>query len=176
MVLEQEKTYLLKQIPDGLALCESSVIIDLYIPAEEEHPCMRLRSKDGVYELTKKVAADDHDLSKLYEYNTPLSAQEFNFFAQLPSKRIAKRRYKYPYQGLVLEIDVFQEEHTGLVLCEAEFASQASFDAFKMPDFCLADITQDSRIAGGLLSGKTIDQVMVLLQAYGYKPLFVDTI
>lgn len=174
MIIEQEKTYLLKDLPAQLAGCPYTEIIDLYMPASSDHPHMRLRARNGRYELTKKVLIDAADLSRLQEYNTPLTKEEFEYFSQLPHKRLAKRRYKYNHQGLELEIDIFLDNLAGLAVCEAEFDDQTTFDSFQMPSFCLVDITQDEHIAGGLLCGKTLDQVMPQLAPYGYKPIFIE--
>ena len=55
-----------------------------------------------------------------------------------------------------------------------EFDAKQAKEGFKMPDFCLADVTQDTLTAGGSLSGKKFSDIKSRLEEYGYKvPLFI---
>jgi hypothetical protein len=45
-IIELEKTYLAKELPEGLLNAKSKEIIDIYFPATLEHPKLRLR-KNG---------------------------------------------------------------------------------------------------------------------------------
>ena len=45
-MIELEKTYLAKEIPQGLKDCNSKEIIDIYIPKSNAHPKIRIR-KNG---------------------------------------------------------------------------------------------------------------------------------
>lgn len=38
-----------------------------------------------------------------------------------------------------------------------------------MPDFCLADVTQEKFTAGGILAGKKYSDIEAELEKYGYK-------
>ena len=40
-----------------------------------------------------------------------------------------------------------------------------------MPDFCLADVTQEVFIAGGMLCGKKYESIRVPLEHLGYKKI-----
>lgn len=53
-MIELERTYLAKYIPDGLKECKSKEIIDLYIPRANVHPKVRVRKNGDIYEMTKK--------------------------------------------------------------------------------------------------------------------------
>ena len=52
-MIELEKTYLVKKLPEGLKNCEFKEIIDVYIPASSEHPTLRIRKNGDTYEITK---------------------------------------------------------------------------------------------------------------------------
>ena len=58
--LEREKTYLLKQFPEGMDEWPSKIIADTYIPGDVDHAVLRLRQKGDEYEMTKKTGADDY--------------------------------------------------------------------------------------------------------------------
>ncbi|HCY20452.1 TPA: hypothetical protein DIC40_01020 [Patescibacteria group bacterium] len=67
--------------------------------------------------------------------------------AELPNKLIHKIRYYVPYEEFILEIDLFQENLDGLILMDVEFPDRQTMECFTMPDFCLADITQNELFA-----------------------------
>ena len=55
-----------------------------------------------------------------------------------------------------------------------EFDNRAEIDSFEMPDFCLADVTDDIFIAGFRLSGKCYEDIEDDLARFGYRKLSVD--
>jgi hypothetical protein len=103
----------------------------------------------------------------------PLTADEFAALATVEGKRTRKIRYEYPYRGIGAEIDVFQDHLAGLVVVDFEFSSPEEKELFSMPDFCLADITQEDFIAGGILCGKSYTDIQGELGRFGYQPLSV---
>lgn len=59
----------------------------------------------------------------------------------------------------------------GLVIIEFEFDSIEEKNAFIKPDFCLAGVTQEDFIAGGVLAGKTYEDLKPELERFSYIPL-----
>lgn len=174
LVIELERTFLAKQIPDGLKECKSKEIRDIYIPKlVEKHAPIRIRKNGDTYEITKKslVIAGDH--SQLLEQNIKLSREEFLMLEkEISGRRIVKTRYYYPVNGTIAKVDVFREALTGLVLIDFEFKTNEEKKLFKMPFFCLADVTQEDFIAGGILCGKKYADLEKDLERFGYKRLF----
>lgn len=173
--IELEKTYLAKYVPDDVWGCASREIIDVYFPKTVEHPILRLRRKGNKYELTKKQPVENDDSSRQYEHTIELSKEEFEALAKADGKRVVKRRYYYIYNGRTLEIDVFFEELAGLVVVDAEFETVEEMAGFAMPDFCLADVTQDALIAGGMLAGKSYTDIEKDLSIYEYEKIIPKT-
>ena len=66
------------------------------------------------------------------------------------------------------EIDVFQGALKGLVLVDVEFETVEEKDAFEMPEFCLVEVTQEEFIAGGMLCGKSYEDIEEGLKRYNY--------
>ena len=172
--VELEYTYLAKEIPKGLSDYPSKLIVDVYYPAEVEHPFLRIRQYGDSYELTKKVPANGSDASYQLEHTVQLDRGEFEALTKAPGRRVAKRRYYYDYQGQTAEIDVFEGELGGLVEVDFEFTNRDDQLMFKMPDFCLADVTQEAFAAGGMLAGKAYKDIKKQLAHYKYQPLFMD--
>ncbi len=169
-MIEREKTYLLKSLPD-LKDVDSKIFVDVYFPKTSKHPNLRLRQKGDSYELTKKYPLKD-DPSTQVEHTIPLTKEEFELFSKLPGKRVAKRRYFYEYNGTCIEIDVFLEELAGLVLGDVEFETEEEKEKFQMPPFCLVEITNEKFIAGGMLCGKSYEDIQLKLNTFSYKPIY----
>jgi CYTH domain-containing protein len=169
--LELEVSYLAASIPAGLASCPSKELFDVYFPSTVKQPRLRIRKKGDSYELTKKTPADPNDLGAQTEENIMLTPEEFEALAQAPGASLRKTRYYMPYQGRTAEVDVFHDSLEGLVVVEFEFDDPKEKNAFTMPDFCLADVTQDDAIAGGILAGKSFTDVAPFFVKYGYRPI-----
>ncbi len=105
------------------------------------------------------------------EENVALTREEYDALAQGDGRELAKTRYYLPYRGFTAEVDIFEGALKGLVIIEFEFQTRADMDQFVMPDFCLADVTNDDTIAGGILAGKTYADIEARVAKYGYKPL-----
>lgn len=172
--LELEKTYLLASLPKGLKNCKFTEIIDIYIPLSKAHPNMRIRKKGNKVELTKKVPIDN-DASKQTEHTIPLSDEESDALLAVPGKKVRKLRYYFPVNEHIAEIDVFQDELSGLVLADFEFTNPETKENFKAPDFCLVEITQEEFIAGGYLAGKAYKDIEHKLKKFHFKPLILYT-
>ena len=168
-MLEIEKTYLAKYLPETLPECESKEIIDVYIPKESAHPTLRLRKNGNRYELTKKEVITQGDHSQFIEQTIPLRESEFtSLYATVVGKPVRKIRYIYPLKNGVAEIDVFQDALAGLVTVDVEFKSVEDKDTFQMPEFCLVDVTQADFIAGGMLCGKSYADIQDELDKLAY--------
>lgn len=170
--VELELTYLAKELPEGLAGCPSKLIVDVYYPPSAEHPHLRLRQNGDSYQITNKLVTNGTDSSHMTEETINLTPDQFEALAKAPGKRVVKRRYKLGYKGHVAEVDIFQENLSGLVIIDFEFSNREEQRAFAMPDFCLVDVTQDALTAGGMLAGKSYADIAEGLTKYGYKPLY----
>ncbi len=171
--IELEKTFLAKTIPSGLKECRHKEIIDMYIPKDSRHPVIRLRQNGDKYEITKKEPIED-DASHQEEHTIILTEEEFNALLAVEGKKVRKLRYHYPYKGRMAEIDVFQDELLGIIVVDFEFDTVEDKEAFQLPDFCSAEITHEEFIAGGMICGKTYEDVADDLARYNYVKLFLD--
>lgn len=173
-MIELERTYLAKSLPAGLKTCRSREIIDIYIPESSDHPKLRLRKSGDDYELTKKEPVDDSDASHQSEQTIRLTEAEFRALSKLEGRKTHKVRYYYEHDGRIAEFDVFQGPLKGLVVVDFEFSHAEEKDAFRMPDFCLADVTQEYFIAGGVICGRKYEDVAHHLDRFGYRKLSIE--
>jgi CYTH domain-containing protein len=172
-MIELEKTYLAKYLPENLADCKSKEIIDIYIPKSVDHPKLRIRKNGDKFEITKKKPVNDGDASHQKEQTIILDKDEFETLNKLEGKRIRKIRYYYDFNGQSTEVDIFLDALEGLVLIDFEFNSLEEKDNFQMPDFCLAEVTQEDFIAGGMICGKSYEDIEKDLSRFGYKKIFL---
>jgi CYTH domain-containing protein len=144
--IERERRWLCRGLPPGLS-DQGSRIEDLYIDGTR----MRLRAmrtlggSTAAYKLTKKVdlSPERRRITTIY-----LSEDEHALLATLPGARLAKVRRR---AGAV-SVDVFEGPLAGLVLAEAEFASDEAMAAFPHPDFAEREVTADDRYTGARLA------------------------
>ena len=170
-MIELERTFLAKFLPEGLENCKKKEILDIYIPTDSRHPTLRIRKNGDKYEITKKEPLAD-DPSEMKEETTTLTKEEFDELNKsLNGKRVRKLRYYYGYNGRIAEFDVFQDLLKGLVVVDFEFETVEEKNAFQMPEFCLIDITQEEFIAGGMVCGKSYQDIEDNLRVLDYKKI-----
>lgn len=167
--LELELTFLAKELPAEIKAMEPTHIVDVYVPDTPEHSHLRLRQKGEKYEITKKMPVIEGNASEQIEQTIPLTKEEFTALCTCSKKRVAKDRYKIEIEGKMAEIDVFTDELEGLVLIDFEFNTVDEKAAFETPSMALADVTQEDFIAGGLLAGKTYNDIASELERFNYK-------
>ena len=169
--VELEKTFLAKFVPKEIKTAEPLILIDVYFPVSAKHPVLRLRRKGSEYVLTKKSPVKNGDASVQRETTIPLTKEEYDSFGNVPGKRVAKKRYAVILDGIPAEIDIFTEDLSGLVVIDFEFQTSQKKREFEPPDCCLADITQEEFVAGGMLAGKSYSDILKKLKSFGYKAL-----
>jgi len=172
-MIERELTYLAKHLPEGLADCEFKEILDIYVPKESRHPTLRIRKNGDQYEITKKEPVNEGDSSEMNEFTTPLTEEEFKALETVNGKRVRKLRYYYDHNGRTAEVDVFQDDLKGLIVVDFEFETSEEKTVFEMPDFCLADITQEEFCAGGMVCGKCYEDIIEELEKFDYKKILL---
>lgn len=173
-MIELERTFLARRLPVDLSKAPSKDIIDVYLPLQSRHPILRLRKNGDRCVITKKQPEKKGEHSHLKEETIVLSPEEFAALNTVTGKKVHKKRYAYPWKDKTIEIDVFQGPLTGLVLVDVEFRTEEEKQAFRMPPFCLVEITQEEFIAGGMLCGKSYADIAKDLARFSYKPLVLE--
>ena len=170
--LELEYTFLARRMPVEIEGVSPKRLTDIYIPdSATQHPRLRLRQKGNSYELTKKTPVNEGDASAQIESTIQLDVEEFEALAKVSQKRVVKDRYAVDINGFAAEVDVFRDNLEGLVVIDFEFDSEEERAAFVRPEICLADVTQEDFIAGGILAGKSYSDITDELNRFNYTPL-----
>ncbi len=138
---EIERKFLIQKSPDGLVNCPSVEIRQGYLMVDETQE-IRLRDKGGRYFLTVKQGIG---LSRS-EVEVELEERQFETLWPLTEgKRVEKTRHLVEYEGVTIELDVFQGALSGLCMAEVEFPSDEEALAFSPPDWFGEEVTDDER-------------------------------
>jgi CYTH domain-containing protein len=167
-MIELERTFLAKHVPPDITNYPSKEVIDIYIPKTAHHPVLRIRKNGDKYEITKKYPVKEGDSSEQHEFTIPLTPEEFAQLSSLDGKKVHKIRYFYPVNNHTAEVDVFQGALKGLVIIDFEFSTAEEKEAFTPPDFCGPDITQETFVAGGMVCGKSYEDIEGELKRFDY--------
>ena len=169
--VEIELTWLAASLPD-VAGCHHVAMEDVYFPDDPDvHPRLRARRRGDVHEMTKKLPMSGSDGAAHTEMTIPLSPREYSALVDGHQRRVTKIRFLVSLEGRDAEVDVFQGALRGLVLIDFEFGFPSELAAFRAPACCLADVTRHDFLAGGLLAGKSYDDIPPELERFGYTPL-----
>ncbi len=172
-MIELERTFLVKRLPERLLDCKFTEITDLFIPKESIHPVIRIRKNGDVFEMTKKSPVNLNDISRQKEQTIILSEKEYNTLMKLEGKKFRKMRYYYKYDGKTAHIDIYHDDLEGLAVADFEFGTEEEKKSFEIPDFCLVEVTQEKFIAGGMLCGKSYSDIEDELKKFGYEKVFL---
>ena len=167
-MLEFERLFLAKKLPEGLEKCKSKEVLDIYHPHDSHHPVLRLRKNGDKYEMTKKEVVS---AGVFKEQTISLTQEEFSALAKIEGKRVHKIRYFYPHESRTLEIGVFQGALKGLMLIDVEFTSEEDMKNFTAPEFFLTEVKSKEFLAGGMLCGKSYDDIEPFLKQMGYQKI-----
>jgi len=112
---------------------------------------IRLRKKDSQRFVTIKAG---HGSNRLEE-EIPIPEPQFRKLWPLTrDARISKTRYKIPYSGRTIEMDIYKAPHRGLITADIEFNSRQQARRFRPPPWFGREITGDPRYSNQRLARK----------------------
>lgn len=145
--MEIERKYLIEKIPFDLSDYPQKKIAQGYLST---NPVVRIRRQDEEYILTYKGKG----LMVREEYNLPLTQEAFEHMVpKCDGRFIEKIRYLIPYnEKLTIELDVFHNDLSPLMLAEVEFDSEEEANSFVPPEWFGEDVTFSSQYHNSNLS------------------------
>lgn len=170
-LIERERRYLLRDLPDGITRADPHLqITDNYMTGSR----LRLRkvreprTNKWTVKFTQKFAPDPRDLSRTVITNIYLNALEAEVLsAVFNSNEIRKNRYAFEFEGRRFSADMFLGDLFGLVLAEVSFSTDEELEQFTKPSFALAEITNEELFSGGRLSELTFSDVRAEIARLG---------
>ena len=155
MTNEIERKFLVKEIPAGLMNYPSNEISQGYLAVTDDAE-IRIRKKGNKYFETVKSGKG----LKRKEIEVEIGEKAFrSLWPRTEGKRVDKTRYEIPYDGLVIELDVYSGPLAGLAVAEVEFVSEEESARFSPPEWLGREVTHDVRYGNKSLAlyGKPVD-------------------
>ncbi|HWL54601.1 MAG TPA: adenylate cyclase [Chthoniobacteraceae bacterium] len=135
--MEIERKFLLVGEPPGLFQAPSHHIRQGYLVTTPQRE-VRLRRRDDDCFLTVK---DGSGLERS-ETEVSLAQAQFDLLWPLTSgRRVEKIRYLLPWEGLTVEVDIYEGDLAPLRVAEVEFGSREQSERFVKPPFFGAEVT-----------------------------------
>jgi adenylate cyclase len=142
MPREIERKFLVKRLPENLAQYPHDEIQQGYLAVAPGGVQVRLRKKGAIRSLTFKRG----NRSAREEREIRLSAEQFDaLWPATAGRRLSKVRYEVPWHDHMIEIDIYNGRHDGLVVAEVEFDDEKSCTAFEPPDWLGEEVSGKSR-------------------------------
>jgi len=128
-IKEIERKFLVQNIVENISDFSCDFIIQGYLSICNLNE-VRVRKKGNRYFQTIKKGTG----KVRFETEIEITKNQFDLLWPLTQgKRIEKKRYKMPYMGKVLEIDIFLGKLDGLIIVEVEFDSEKESLNFLKP-------------------------------------------
>lgn len=146
-IFERERKFLVAELPDvpehGVELRQGYLAVD---------GAVSVRVRDAA-ERGCTLTVKGGKGAVRTELEWPIAQDQFEAaWAITGERRVHKTRYEIPIGGHLVELDVFEEELSGLVLAEVEFDSDESLQRFQPPDWFDREVTDDERYTNALLA------------------------
>ena len=139
---EIERKFLVQRLPDNLKRARHFVIEQGYLATESAGRQVRLRKSGKATSLTFKVGRGSHR----EEREIKVSPKQFaTLWPGTAGRRLRKVRFEIPWQGVLIEVDIYRGRHAGLVVAEVEFPDTASCRRFEPPWWFGREVTGEKR-------------------------------
>ena len=150
MAIEIERKFLVKSMDFIDLSIKKYKITQAYISRSKDAN-VRVRLKDDVGIITIKGKSDKNKMSRQeWEFEIPKAeAEELIDFSK--TDKITKIRYLVPEKnGLMYEVDVFEEKNKGLIVAEIELKSEKQ--EFNLPYWIGKEVTKEKKYYNSSLS------------------------
>lgn len=134
--MEIERKFLIKEIPD-LKDVKSVKIKQGYFSINPER---RVRKMGDKYYITEKGEGEMVREEKEWEIE---EKEALPLFEKSKTFVIEKTRYYLPCGDYLIELDIYEGRHSGLIVAEVEFKSEKDALDFVPPSWLGEDITKD---------------------------------
>lgn len=149
--MEIERKFTVKHLPEDLERFPRKRLEQAYLCIA---PVVRVRRSDDAYFLTYKGAG----LLAREEYNLPLTEEAYrHLLPKADGLVIVKERYRIPFAGYTIELDLFDPPLAPLVIAEVEFPTEAEAAAFQPPEWFGQEVTYDPAYSNSNLSRRKPD-------------------
>lgn len=150
-MVEIERKFLVKNTDFIAQATEKKQIVQGYLNTDKERT-IRVRISGNQAFLTIKGISNTSGTTR-FEWEKEISVAEAQSLLPLCEPfPIEKVRYKVPFSGVVFEVDVFENNHKGLIIAEVELQSETQF--FEKPNWLAEEVTGKTEFYNSYLSKK----------------------
>jgi adenylate cyclase len=146
--IETERRFLPKNDIWRKHIIASRVLEQGYLNTEKE-VAVRIRKDGNQAYLTIKTLGNGISRHE-FEYNIPKDDADQMLASLCANRTIQKTRHMVPWEDHTWEIDVFDGENSGLVICELELKSES--ETFTLPPWAGEEITGVGRYSNAALA------------------------
>jgi len=153
--IERERKFLVDEIPPAVDLSDHTDLRQGYLVTGRSGSVRVRDAGPRGCTLTVKVGSG----AERVELERSIGGDEFDAaWPHTEGRRLAKRRHRVPYDGHVIELDVFGGDLSGLVIAEVEFSTSEALASFVPPAWFGREVTDDDRYgnAGLALVGRPV--------------------
>ena len=136
--IERERVFLLKELPKDLLEFKHIDIRIGDMTSSNDVNVLKVRQKGDTYEIIKKELISAQEKK---EYSIPLNKEEFDRLFPVTQRRHTKKRFFYPLDKYVCELDIYLDEMAGYARAEVEFDTIEELEAFNPPSWFGEEIT-----------------------------------
>ncbi|MBO5374982.1 MAG: CYTH domain-containing protein [Clostridia bacterium] len=143
--MEIERKFLVDTLPD-LDGVKFDKITQAYLSITPE---ARVRKRGEKYYYTEK----GEGALVREEIEREITRDEYEtLFEKSEGRVLEKTRYCIPYLDHIIELDIYEGRHAGLIVAEIEFSSEAQAHSFVAPDWLGKEITYDISFRNKILA------------------------
>lgn len=144
--MEIERKFTVTRVPGDLAQYPRKRIEQAYLCTR---PVVRVRRSGDEFWLTCK----GEGLLAREEYELPLTEEAYrHLLSKADGLAIEKDRYRLPWAGYTIELDVFDGPFAPLIIAEVEFPTKEEALEFRPPEWFDRDVTYDPAYSNSNLS------------------------
>jgi len=165
--IEEERRFLLRELPQDLSDPEPKRIIDNYWP-DTRLRLRRIERLDGEtlqLKLTQKYYPPQFSSDQTLITNIYLTGEEYARLSLIGGNPLSKVRHRYLHEGAGYSLDAFEGKLEGLFLAELH-AGQGNLPAGGVPEFAVCEVTAAIEFTGGRLAQTSKDQLADLLDVW----------
>ncbi|MDD3774599.1 MAG: CYTH domain-containing protein [Sulfurovaceae bacterium] len=116
---------------------------------QQRSPSIRIRVQDDAAFLTIKGDAKNNITRTEFEYNIPIEDAK-ELLKECKGLLISKTRYEILHKGHLWELDIFENENSGLIVAEIELEDEN--EEFVLPEWVTTEVSSDPRYTNASLS------------------------
>ena len=159
MGIEIEKKFKISKLPTDLDKYDFHIIEQAYLTT---NPTIRVRREDDEYYMTYKGHGEKDSPLAHTEYNLPLTKESYEILkSKADGHVITKKRVLIPYSPEIginhtIELDIFDEPFSPLIIAEVEFNSIEEANSFIIPNWFTEEVTGQKEYTNSYLSRKLL--------------------